>query len=391
VIFLLYYYKLPNRDTCESIVEKYPVVFSLNGQQVQGVQVESYNYRIPERKILAQPFLERPEVSAMELRGITFVTDSATGVTKRFLMLPKFYNIEEADETSWETVKEKIIDNVTVKRDGSLIRFIDLPNGRIIAKTQKMIGNEQALCAEKLLSEDEGLREFVKWSLEERVALLFELTAPDNQVVLAYSETRLTLVKAREEETGRFIPLFNLESLTAKYGIDVVEDIKITGLSDLIDLAKGKEMFEGWVIQFSCGQLMKLKTSWYAGVHNLCTSEIRENEIIKLSVGGRIDDVVSALRLLGRQDVIDQILPIHRVVSDHISSELGRIAQILSGFNGDKKAFAEKYRDDSSFGIIMSSCTKLENLEKFIKEKFIKATKTQKEAVEWLEDMEGKE
>ncbi|MDD3006785.1 MAG: RNA ligase [Candidatus Pacebacteria bacterium] len=106
-------------------------------------------------------------------------------------------------------------------------------------------------------------------ALRERIALLFELTAPDNLVVLPYSETRLTLIKAREEETGRFISLSDLEPLTTEFGIDVVEEIQIANLSDLIDLAKAKEMFEGWVVQFSDGQLMKLKTTWYAGIHNM--------------------------------------------------------------------------------------------------------------------------
>jgi len=257
-------------------------------------------------------------------------------------MLPKFYNLEEAEETLWEEVRKKEIGNVTVKRDGSLIRFIELPNGIIIAKTQKMIGNEQAFCAERILGENEGYKNFVEWSIRKRVALLFELTAPDNQVVLQHPETRLTLVKALEEETYRFISLSDLEPLTTKYGIDVVEEIRVTNLSDLIDLAKEKEAFEGWVVQFLDGQMMKLKTTWYAGIHNLCTSDISEPEVIRLSIEGRFDDVFSALHMLGRQDVIDQILPIHRTCSDYVSVELGRITKILSGFDGDKKAFAEK-------------------------------------------------
>ncbi len=164
-------------------------------------------------------------------------------------MLPKFYNLEEAEETLWEEVRKKEIGNVTVKRDGSLIRFIELPNGIIIAKTQKMIGNEQAFCAERILGENEGYKNFVEWSIRKRVALLFELTAPDNQVVLQHPETRLTLVKALEEETYRFISLSDLEPLTTKYGIDVVEVVRVTNLSNLIDLAKEKEEFGGWVAQ----------------------------------------------------------------------------------------------------------------------------------------------
>ncbi len=381
---MFHYSKLPDYETCQKIVEQHPTAFTVHRQELNGLVVESFNYRIPDLKILKQPFPENPDISAMELRGITFMTDPATGETKRFLMLPKFYNIEEAEETLWETVKEKQIGNVTVKRDGSLIRFIDLPDGKIVAKTQKLFGNEQAFYAERILGENEGLRKFVEWSLKERVALLFELTAPDNPVVLPYSETRLTLVKARKEETGKFISLPELEPLTTKFGIDVVEEIQVNSLSDLIDLAKATEMFEGWVVQFDDGQMMKLKTTWYAGIHNMCTSDIRENEIIRLSIEDKLDDILSALRMLGRQDVVDQIIPIHQAVSKYISEEFGRITKILSRFDGDKKAFAAQNINDPAFGIIMSSCTRPENLEMLLRNQILKATGTQKQAVEWL-------
>lgn len=388
---LNHYRSIPDHSTCLRIVKENPVAFMVHMQETGGFVIKSFNYRIPDQEILRQPLALDPEISAMELRGITFVTDPATGETRMFLMLPKFYNIEEAEETSWKTVKGKQIDNVTVKRDGSLIRFILLPDGKVIAKTQKMIGNEQAFCAERILSENEGLRKFVEWSLRERIALLFELTAPDNLVVLPYFETRLTLVKAREEDTGRFVSLSELEPLTTKFGIDVVEEIQFTNLSNLINLAKEKEMFEGWVVQFSDGQLMKLKTTWYAGIHNLCTSDIRENEIIKLSIEDSLDDILSALRMLGRQDVIEQILPIHGAISGYVSSELARITEILSGFDGDKKVFSEKNRNDPAFGIIMSACTRPENLERLIKDKILKATKTQVQAVKWLKEKQKEE
>ncbi|MDD3006786.1 MAG: hypothetical protein PHX30_04365 [Candidatus Pacebacteria bacterium] len=94
--------------------------------------------------------------------------------------------------------------------------------------------------------------------------------------------------------------------------------------------------------------------------------------------------------MLGRQDVIEQIIPIHQEVSRFVCGEFGRITKILSGFNGDKKVFAEQNRKDLAFGIVMSSCEKPENLEKLIKEKILKATKTQKQAVEWLEERNNK-
>ena len=93
------------------------------------------------------------------------------GEYSRILMLHKFFNLNQCIAYLYEDLSPCQIKAIQDKRDGSMIRFLRLPNGEIIAKTKMDFNNAQTALANRLLSEDKGLYDFVSESF---LCLLFE-------------------------------------------------------------------------------------------------------------------------------------------------------------------------------------------------------------------------
>jgi RNA ligase len=121
---------IPSYEFCKDICEKTNNdVFYESKFIIDGYDISIFNYRIA----TYQDFLE---YQAFELRGLTFVFNKDGSFFKRFLLMEKFFNLNENESTSIDLVKNKKIKSVFFKEDGSIINFIQLPNGRILAKSK---------------------------------------------------------------------------------------------------------------------------------------------------------------------------------------------------------------------------------------------------------------
>ena len=134
-------------------------------------KVVTFNYFMCDPKWFSLPLREAPEINAYDMRGVTFVFNEDGTLYKRFLMLPKFFNVNQIEETQFNVIKDKKIKHVTIKEDGSLIAFMQLPNGKVFAKTQAGFTNEQSIQALKLYESNEKIHSFVNIALKQGFTL----------------------------------------------------------------------------------------------------------------------------------------------------------------------------------------------------------------------------
>lgn len=262
---------------------------------IDGFKVDTFNYFLCEYKNFVNPLPGEPCIHGYDMRGVTFVFNEDGTLYKRFLMLKKFFNLNQVEETQYSLVKDKEIYNITEKEDGSLIAFMNLPNGKVFAKTQAGFTNEQSMMAIKLYETQEGVKDIVDYYLNDNCTPLFEYVAFDNRIVLKYSGRQLRMIGVRNNITSEFISAVHMN---IPVEIPIVKPIAFYFLTiaDLIEKAKTEENIEGWVIEFEDRQMIKIKTEWYCNLHGIRTVSIfREDFIIQNYLKESLDDAISGL------------------------------------------------------------------------------------------------
>jgi len=322
-------------------------------EMVHGHEVIMFNYLLAVYNDFANPIKESPEKTAFELRGLTFVKQN-DGSYKRFLMLHKFFNLNQCKNYMYEDLKDEEIIDVADKLDGSMMSFIDLPCGKIVAKTKMAFFNDQTGLGNDFYEVNENYREFIKECLKQRIAPIFELTSPLNRIVLKYDKTHLTLLRLRDQETGEYLDIRKSE-LAKKYNISLAEayiipeKYKVGSVIDsLLEMKKYQEDIEG-VIVATPKCLYKVKTDWYMENHSLLTDVLaRENKLAEIILEEKIDDV------LGTLDKDDNRRDMLNVLSEKMTKYVhAKTAEALTflteTYTGDRKEFGIKYNKHELF------------------------------------------
>ena len=71
--------------------------------------IYAFNYFLCEYNWFVKPLENEPRIHGRDMRGVTFVFNEDGTLYKRFLMLEKFFNINQVAETQYNLVKEKKI------------------------------------------------------------------------------------------------------------------------------------------------------------------------------------------------------------------------------------------------------------------------------------------
>lgn len=311
---------------------------------------------------------------ALELRGLTFV-EASSGHRTRFLHLHKFFNVNQVESTQVHMLKDKIIVDVRDKADGSMITFITLPDGTVHAKTKMTFESDQAVMAQKLFDEDKNMQQFVHYCYGRGLHPVFELTSPYNKIVLNYPKTELQLLQIRNSD-GKYLQRFETDTISRYFRIPQVNYINAIDLEVLMERAETLQDVEGWVIRFSDGQMIKIKTKWYFELHGLLTNDLaREDFIIKHTLEETIDDVMSEVpegdpRKAWADDASSAI-------SLYMAHEAKTIVSHLGTYNGDRKEFAIANKGHKYFGVMMNVIGKgqdsvEEDVEKYLVTKVLK-------------------
>ena len=320
---------------------------------IDNFKISLFNYRLAQNK----DFIDKKN---RELRGLTFVFNTDGSLFKRYILLEKFFNLNQVEWSMYSVVKDYKIKSVNNKEDGSIASFIKLPNGRVLGKSKMSFDSEQAVEISKIYETNNDIKRFVDYSFEKDFTIILEYVSPQNRIVLEYTKEELILLKLRDNKTGK---LLDVSDYADKLGsIKVAKSEAITDLDTLIDIIKTQEDKEGFVIltedndgnDFS----FKMKNKWYCDRHNLITNDLyREHILIAYVLDEKIDDVIAqipeyAIEVRNRVDKIISV--IKHVLAEKVLDIEKSYANFVE-LGSSQKEYALKYnRIDKNFSIVMS-------------------------------------
>ena len=183
---------LPTREECQEIVSR-TEAFYCTKREVQGFEIELYDYRLAS-------YTDYVDNKAFELRGLCFVNNN--GTWERNILMNKFFNLNETQDYMLEDIKDKKIVRIQEKADGSIVNFVRLPNGNVVAKSKMSFESDQAIMAQEIYDNSKELQSLVQSIMSDNKTAIFELISPFNQIVLPYNETKLVLLQIRDNNTG---------------------------------------------------------------------------------------------------------------------------------------------------------------------------------------------
>jgi T4 RnlA family RNA ligase len=199
----------------------------------------------------------------LEMRGLSFLENQNNNTISRYLSLRKFYNLNEREDTSLKNLKDKKINSITLKEDGSLISFLNI-NGKAIAKTRNGMKSVSTILSNKFVEENH-LNDSIIKMINKGYYPFFEITGLDNIVVIIYPKTSLTLLQIRDKN-GNYLDRKEIFKLCEEVGFPkkfIVKEFPLTSLEDLHKLSKTVTNIEGWVVMFDSQNMVKIKTRWY--------------------------------------------------------------------------------------------------------------------------------
>jgi RNA ligase len=372
---------LPSYEDCVKMCERKNSPFYEVKTIVDGFTVSLFNYRLADNT-------DFDTKHSKEMRGITFVFNEDGSLFKRYVLLEKFFNMNQTVESAYDVVKNYKIKFVNNKEDGSIASFVKLPNGKIVGKSKMGFNNDQATGINRVFKNNSKVREFVERMLDLDIVPIFEYVAPTNRIVLRYSNEELILLKLRDNKTGKHLNIKDYVS----------GDIKIANfeseyknLDELIEYVKGAVDKEGVIVQSEkpSGEdfFFKLKTPWYISLHGLLTEDVfRENRLINLILEEKVDDVLGQIG--DDADLRLKIFSMMNVVKDdvkRIESEILHMWSIFERLNFNKKQFALEYLKDNEFAPLALQLLKGKNSFDLAKATLREKTKKLTEARNWLE------
>jgi len=304
---------------------------------------------------------------ARECRGIVFNTAGGFVAARP---LHKFFNVNERESTRVERLDWSKVERVMAKLDGSMIHTVWTEAG-VRLKSKKSFDSAVAKAAEDWMHGQADLRvwRFVNGVVARGKTATFEWTAPDARIVLFYPEPELQLLHVRDNVTGEYATLRELQGWAAGYGVKVVSEVNEfwqpgahleafgadewkVDVDALLKAAKTREGVEGWVIQFEGGEMVKLKTEWYLKRHRAMTF-LRERDVAQLVLDEGLDDLKSLL--VGDGVDITQVLEVEaRVLHDLRELALAVDLAVSEDQRLDRKSFALKHAGTEYFGLKMT-------------------------------------
>jgi T4 RnlA family RNA ligase len=361
--------KIPTYEEAVEMCSGEDAPFYESKYEVEGFPVSVFNYRLAQYKDFDNPIPSKPELKGFEMRGLTFVFNKDGSLFDRYVLLEKFFNLNQVPNSMYSVVKDYKIRYVNNKEDGSIATFVKLPNGKIVGKSKMGFDNDQANGINKIYKTNPDVKSFVDWSLNNNIVPIFEYVAPHNRIVLRYLEEELILLRLRDNKTGRHIDI--------KEHLDKIGSIKIAPfeddntLDDLIEKSKSEVDKEGWIVQFDNDHMVKIKTDWYFQRHGLLTNDIyREHIIIGYILDDKIDDILGQIPE-DEKETHERIHKIISIVKKEISNLVSQMTSAYKEFVNsgvDKREYAINHNVESLIFHYVMSLYKRDKLKSMSKE-----------------------
>ena len=344
---------------------------------VDGFNVSVFNYRLAQYKDFAYPIAEKPELKGYEMRGLTFVFNEDGSLYNRYVLLEKFFNLNQVPESLYSVVKNYKIKFVNNKEDGSIASFVKLPNGKIVGKSKMGFDNDQADGINRVYKTNKEVKSLVDWALNNNIVPVFEYVAPNNRIVLRYPSEELILLRLRDNVTGKHIDIRNHLDKVGSIRVAPFED-EVRDLDHLVELTATQVDKEGSIVtcedEHGRDFFFKLKTPWYCERHGLLTQDLyREHVIIGYILDDKIDDILGQVPE-DEKEAHERINKIISIVKKSISDKVSEIEKsyeqfVKSGIS--KKDYAINQRKGNpNFGFVMNM-VKADDLRNMSKEEIL--------------------
>lgn len=267
----------------------------------------------------------------LECRGLVF--DAHTGVLLS-RPLHKFFNLGERqglldlDLSAGWRLEEKL--------DGSMISSF-LMDGEIVFHTRGGV-SKQARAARR--SAPKNVLSLAHAAAEIGATPIFEWTAPDNRVVIAYEQEALTLLALRDIRTGRYL---DPHGLAAEFGVPVAAPLArdIRSSEELVAAYEAlvhRTDIEGAVLVGPGGHRVKLKTADYLKRHKILANLGNERYAYQAWIDDVVDDTAAALGGRRGQALVDFSARIEARICE-LDAEIGRTVGDLA--TSDRKHAAQ--------------------------------------------------
>ena len=344
---------------------------------VDGFNVCVFNYRLAQYKDFAYPIPDKPDLKGYEMRGLTFVFNEDGSLYNRYVLLEKFFNLNQVPESLYSVVKNYKIKFVNNKEDGSIASFVKLPNGKIVGKSKMGFDNDQADGINRVYKTNKEVKSLVDWALNNNIVPIFEYVAPNNRIVLRYPSEELILLRLRDNVTGKHIDIRDHLDKVGSIRVAPFED-DVRDLDHLVELTATQVDKEGSIVtcedEHGRDFFFKLKTPWYCERHGLLTQDLyREHIIIGYILDDKIDDILGQIPEDEKEAHI-RINKIITIVKKSISDKVSEIERVYEQFvkSGiSKKDYAINQRKGNpNFGFVMNM-VKADDLKKMSKEEIL--------------------
>jgi T4 RnlA family RNA ligase len=367
---------IPTYEQAVEMCERNPKIFYEAQREIAGYPVSIFNYRLASWTHFTEP-VPGKDWNAKELRGLTFIFEKdGKTLYRRYLHLQKFWNVNQTEETLYDNIKDLKIKSIHNKEDGSLATFVELPNGKIVAKTKGAFDSEQAEVIQRIYEENSNIRNLVDFCLKDNdIIPLFEYVSWQNKIVLNYGEDQLILLRLRDNKTGHYLSFDEFQTRFDLKKIALAPNETGYSLDELLDMAKTVKDKEGWVIEFEGkngqpGLMAKVKTDWYFQKHRLTFDLLnQENNIINIILDENMDDAISQLDPKSDKEKIEYIREIEELIEKYIVEKLQELEEAAQEFEqefggkiGGKdwenavpiKRFAIAHSKEKEFGLKMA-------------------------------------
>ena len=325
--------------------------FRANVGEIPGIEFKTNEdgYTVASYYILDSKVFQNPY--ARECRGITFDKNGKL-VSRPF---HKFFNLGEKEDTLEKNINWDTVATVMDKRDGSMITPVLFEDGTLKFKTKRTYTSDEAKYANEYFGEDSNQYKLSHHLCLQECTPIFELTSPANRIVVAYKEPELTLLAIRYNETGEYWTRGELEAIATSYQVPTVSLNLWTNIDDYKQQLETLTAFEGFVIQFFNGEMIKLKTAWYMSLHHSVTFTTEKN-VAEMVIEETIDDFKSYCTTVGDQDLYDKVVAIETRVTETLTSLITEVNHTVAtcGIEPNQhKEFALTYNTHPLFWLLM--------------------------------------
>jgi RNA ligase len=292
-------------------------------------------------------------VEALECRGIGF--DENGAICSR--PLHKFFNVGEKAHLSPDLILERPdVVGIFEKLDGSMLATAWV-HGALHWRSKKSFTSDVVKLTQAMLEAPEhaNLVAFATEVASQGMTAIFEFTHPEARIVVAQTIPQLRLLHVRDNVTGAYLLLDEkhpIHALVNKHQVPRVEQFNALTLSEVFASLESMTDQEGYVLQFSNGDMVKLKCPWYQRFHRSITF-LRERDIARSALNEELDDLKAVLTEAGidltKVNEVEAQLKANLLA---ISDAIDRMC--TEGKSLERKEFALKYRSEPLFGLAMS-------------------------------------